>query len=228
MGTVADLLAAVVSPQPLLTFYDDGTGERTELSGITVGNWVAKTGNMLTDGYGLGAGETAVVRLPVHWQSAAVLLGCWSAGLRVDADGPADIGFAADPQLLDATDAGDRLLLGLHPFGLPLREVPAGFTDYVAEVRGFGDRYSPRAREADPATIARSQAELVAAARERAAQLAIPAGTRLLLDVDTHADPLDWLLAPLAVGASTVLCRRLDRSRLDDRASSEQVGLVLA
>lgn len=225
MANLAAVLSAAISAQPLLTFYDDGTGERTELSGITLGNWVAKTGNMLTDGYGLAAPDVALVRLPVHWQSAAVLLGCWSTGLRVVSDGPAEIGFADTAQPLDA---GERLLLGLHPFGLPLREVPAGWTDYVAEVRGFGDQYAPRVRDTDPATAVLSQAELAEAALERAHLLAIPTGSRVLLDVDARPDPLDWLLAPLAVGASMVLCRNLDRSRIDTRASTEKVGLVLA
>jgi uncharacterized protein (TIGR03089 family) len=228
MGTIARLLDAAVSPQPLLTFYDDGTGERTELSGITLGNWVAKTGNLLTDGYGLGSGDAALIRLPVHWQSAAVLLGCWSAGLRVVDQGPADIGFAAPETVGDGLDAGDRLLVGLHPFGLPTRDLPAGWSDYTVEARGHGDRYAAPARDADPATELLSQAELVAAAAERAHLWAIPTGTRVLFDVDAHPQPLDWLLAPLAVGASTVLCRRLDRARLDDRATAEQVGLVLA
>jgi uncharacterized protein (TIGR03089 family) len=228
MRTVPELFALSVSAQPLVTFYDDATGERTELSGITVGNWVAKTGNLLTDGYGLGSGDRAAVRLPVHWQSAAVLLGCWSAGLLVADAGPADIGFAADAADLQPADAPDRLLVGLHPFGLPSRQVPAGWTDYTGEVRGHGDHYRPTAGPADPATAGRTQQELVDAARERAAQLAVPAGTRVLIDTDLHPDPVEWLLAPLAVGASMVLCRRLDRSRLDDRITTEQVGLALA
>ncbi len=231
MATIPALLDAAVSAQPLVTFYDDGTGERTELSGITVGNWVAKTGNLLVDGYGLGTGDVALVRLPVHWQSAVVLLGCWSAGLRVVAHGPAEVGFAAPADGGAAPgdlDAGDRLLVGLHPFALPLRSVPAGWADYAAEVRGHGDHFRSPAGPQDPATPLHSQQELVAAATERAHLLAIPAGTRVLLDVDAHPEPLDWLLAPLAVGASTVLCRRLDRTRLDERAAAEQVGLVLA
>jgi len=32
---------------PLMTFYDDATGERTELSGATLANWVSKTANLL-------------------------------------------------------------------------------------------------------------------------------------------------------------------------------------
>src|SRR6266545_3289259 len=85
--TVAGALAAAVAvdpTRPLLTYYDDATGERTELSGATLDNWAAKTANLLVDGCGLTAGDRAAVLLPPHWQSAAVLLGCWSAGLVVE------------------------------------------------------------------------------------------------------------------------------------------------
>src|SRR6185369_11439145 len=106
-----------------------------------------------------------LVALPVHWQSAVILLGCWSAGLRVLAPGAdggaADIAFAAEPSALDGSPVGDRLLVSLHPFGLPARELPDGWSDYLADVRGYGDRYPPRGGAADPATAGLTQAELV-------------------------------------------------------------------
>src|SRR4051812_48467611 len=51
---------------PLVTFYDDATGERAELSAKSLGNWVAKTYSLLSDSLGLGPGDTAQLRLPVH------------------------------------------------------------------------------------------------------------------------------------------------------------------
>src|SRR3954454_11291772 len=66
---------------PLLTWYDDATGDRTELSGATLDNWVSKTANLLVDGLGLGSGDTAAVLLPPHWQTAAIVLGVSSADL---------------------------------------------------------------------------------------------------------------------------------------------------
>ena len=41
-GLLADALRADPG-RPLITFYDDATGERVELSVATFGNWVAKT-----------------------------------------------------------------------------------------------------------------------------------------------------------------------------------------
>src|SRR3954447_10787830 len=69
---------------PLVTFYDDASGDRTELSGATVDNWVAKTANLLVDGAGRGPGDAAAVLLPPHWQTAAILLGAWAAGLAAE------------------------------------------------------------------------------------------------------------------------------------------------
>jgi uncharacterized protein (TIGR03089 family) len=77
----ADLLAATVRREPaapLITYYDDATAERVELSAATLANWVAKTGNLLQDEFDVGPGSTVAVSLPVHWQTAAVLLAVWS------------------------------------------------------------------------------------------------------------------------------------------------------
>src|SRR2546430_5289281 len=98
MTTVGQLLAAAVAAdptRPLLTWYDDGTGERTELSGATLANWVAKTANLLVDGVGLDPGDRAAALLPPHWQTAAVLLGCWAGGVDVSLSAwPAEDGIA--------------------------------------------------------------------------------------------------------------------------------------
>ncbi|NEB75744.1 TIGR03089 family protein, partial [Streptomyces sp. SID14478] len=48
--TPAALLQAALAAdpgRPLVTFYDDATGERVELSVATFANWVAKTANLL-------------------------------------------------------------------------------------------------------------------------------------------------------------------------------------
>src|ERR1051326_1381794 len=95
--TIPQALASSVRQDPttpLLTFYDDATGDRTELSGATLDNWVAKTANLLVDGAGLGEGDMVAVLLPPHWQTAAILLGASVAGLAADLGG--------NPQPVDA------------------------------------------------------------------------------------------------------------------------------
>ncbi|GIF60625.1 TIGR03089 family protein [Asanoa iriomotensis] len=195
-----------------MTWYDDATGERTELSGATLDNWVEKTANLLVDGSGLGDGDQAGVLLPPHWQTAAVLLGCWAAGVRpIATPAPVDVLFAAEARIAEADgwSAGDRFALNLHPFALPMRDVPAGWQDYTVAVRAFGDVFPayPRGaadwRQDDP--------------------FGLKPGDRVLIDAARHPDPADWLLAPLAAGASIVLCGNLDRAKLAGRIAGEQV-----
>ena len=221
--------------RPLLTYYDDATNERTELSGATLGNWVAKTANMLVDECGTEPGQWAAVGLPPHWQTAAVLLGCWTAGLAVTRHrDAADVAFVFVDDANDEWPAADRFALGLHPLALPLREVPDGWLDYTSTVRTHGDHFFP-AQPVDSSTMAwrhegaveLTQADLCARAVARAAELGIAAGDRVLIDVGTHPDPVDWLLAPLAAGASTVACGHLDATKLDARVGAELVTVVV-
>jgi uncharacterized protein (TIGR03089 family) len=236
--TLPALLAAALHADPagpLLTFYDDHTGERVELSSSTLDNWVAKTANLLVDDAGLGPGDRAAVLLPPHWQTAAVLLGCWAAGLAVTTEpAEADVAFAAADRATEAlgTGAADVYLLSLAPLGARLREVPAGAQDYAAEVPGHGDHF-PGGR-VTPLTPALSEggeetghAAAVATATARAGELGLGPGDRLLVVESPHTAPLDWLLAPLAAGASLVLVRGADPAALPRRAADERVTVTL-
>ncbi|MEV5821439.1 TIGR03089 family protein, partial [Micromonospora haikouensis] len=71
-------------------------------------------------------------------------------------------------------------------------------------------------------------AELLGRAAARVAELGLTRGDRVLLDVTAHPDPVDWLLAPLVAGASTVLCANADPARLPARAETERVTRTLA
>ena len=79
---------------PRITYYDDATGERIELSTATLANWAAKTGNLLRDELGAGPASRIAVLLPAHWQTAAVLFGIWWIGAEV----VLDVGWSADGQ----------------------------------------------------------------------------------------------------------------------------------
>lgn len=212
--------------RPLITYYDDATGERTELSGATLANWVAKTANLLVDGLGLGPGQTAAVRLPPHWQTAAVLLGCWLVGLTVDltGDGRTDVAFVTAPSSApDAAgpEADEVYALALDPLGQPFRPgPPPGTTDFIVEMRPHGDRLPPVA--ATPDQVALADGTRHRALLEQARRSSIPTAERVLIDADTHPDPVVWLVAPLAAGASVVLCRHLDPTRLSARLATER------
>jgi uncharacterized protein (TIGR03089 family) len=227
--TVTDALLAPVlaadARRPLITFYDDATGERLEFSGETLANWVAKTANLLRDECDVEPGTQVTVALPAHWQKAVALLGAWWCGAHVVEAGAAAVALV-DAEHLDATA---DLVVGfsLDAFGRPLAELPADAVDYASEVRMHGDHFTPDpVAGADPALGTHSVDDLVERSRRRAAELGYGADTRLLSTADwpVAADGglVDGLLAVLAGGGSVVQVRHADLSALDRRAEAER------
>jgi uncharacterized protein (TIGR03089 family) len=244
----ADLLTAALRREPaapLITHYDDATGERVELSAITLDNWVAKTANLLQDEFDVGSGSTVAVALPVHWQTAAVLLAVWGCGAAVvdtatedpDRLDGVDVVLAAQDRLEALADAGATELLGLslHPLGMGMTGYAGPARDFALEVRAHGDQFFPY-QSPDPAApglrigaLELSLGGLTDAARELAGRLGLAAGDRILVDERTavEAGPVAWLLAPLAAGASLVLCRNPVEDGLAHRAATERVTATL-
>lgn len=146
MDLTSLLLGDANNPAPRVTYYDDASGERIELSTVTLANWAAKTANMLRDEFGAGPGSTVAVRLPAHWQTAGVLLGIWWAGAEVVLGGEdnADVAFCT---LGDEPDADEVCVLSLDAFGRSVPDLPLGLTDYSTAVRVHGDRFSPAGAE---------------------------------------------------------------------------------
>lgn len=235
--------------RPLLTYCDDATGERVELTAAELGGLAARTAGLLRADCGLDTGSRVAVLLPPHWQTAAVLLGAWSIGAAVSFRPWATAGLAPvgqgenDPldalfvsrQRLDSwleqvPEARHRYVLGLTPGGVPLDEVPDGYRDFVAEASrhpaslpAYGSFGSTDAASPDGTTY-RQWGGL---ARGVADQLGLRAGDKLLVDVAKHEQPVMWLLTPLAAGASVVLCANLDRADLDARIAAEGVTRVI-
>ncbi len=217
---------------PRITYYDDATGERIELSAATLANWAAKTGNLLRDELGAGPASRVAVLLPAHWQTAAVLFGVWWTGAEVVLDsGPADIALCTAERLDEADSAvagGEVAVLSLDPFGRPAPDLPIGVTDYATAVRVHGDQIIPE-RRPGPALAGRSTDELLAECERSAAARGLTAMDRVL-SVAQWAEPnalTDGLLAILATGASLVQVANADPSALPRRIETEKVTRVL-
>lgn len=222
--------------RPLLTYYDDTTGERTELSATTLDNWVAKTANMLRDDLDVQPGDRVAVLLPAHWQTAAVLLAIWAVG-AVACDQPAGaVATFCDPARIAVAGGGEVVVLSLAPLGRGLDTVPPGVVDYAVEVRAHADRFVPTATVgADSPALDRgsdllSGRELVARASGRAEELGLRIGDRVLSTLPWNG-PDDWVdgwLAPLAAGASLVQCvGSTDTALLSRRATAERVTTTI-
>ncbi|GAA2707041.1 TIGR03089 family protein [Micromonospora olivasterospora] len=247
LPTVAAQVAPTEGEPPLLTYLDDATGERVELTAGQLGDWAARTAGLLRDGCGLGPGSRVAVLLPPHWRTAAVLLGAWSVGMAVSfrprataglpvlepgGDQPYDAVFVTperlDDWLEDVPDGVHRYLVGAGAG--PLADVPVGWLDWSNEVLRHTDTPPDHAavRPSDAATPdGTSIGEYGRVAAEVAQQLDLRAGDRLLVDAAEHEQPLKWLLAPLSVGASVVVCANLDPARRDARIAAEHPIRVL-
>ena len=249
-STFPELLAGQLrqdGSRPLVTFYDDASGERVELSVVTFANWVAKTSGVIQDDFGLERGDTVLVDLPTHWLAPVWLGACWSTGLVITtgpATGPAP-GPAAEPPAgpalvvcgpdrLEEHAASGRpvVALSLLPMGRRFTEpLPDGVVDFGVVVWGQPDAfvaYDPP----EPDDVAwsgtgspRSQRELLGTA---ATQPWSAPGTRLLTDVaPTSEAGIDAFLGPLLSGGGTVWVRHPDSTRWQRRAESEQATSVL-
>ena len=216
---------------PRITYYDDATGERIELSTATLANWAAKTANLLRDEMGATPGSRVAVLLPAHWQTAAVLFGVWWIGCEVVPAGSenpeADIALCTADRLDEADAAvgmGEIAVLSLDPFGKPVPDLPVGVTDYATSVRVHGDQIVPE-RVPGPALDGRSVDDVLAAARASAAAQGLTPEDRIMSTAawETADDIVEHLLAVYVVGASLVQVANPDPDLLDRRRQTEKL-----
>jgi uncharacterized protein (TIGR03089 family) len=229
------LRSGTAAARPLITFYDDATGERVELSGTTTANWAAKAANLLREECDVEPGTPVAMLLPAHWQTAAVLLAAWWCGAEVvtepgdaewvlcDAD-RVDIALASEP-------AGGVVALSLDAFGKGVPGLPAGVVDFATEVRLAGDEFAPwePVPETAPALDGAAIGDVLAAARARAGELGLSRSDRVLstLEWNTATGLRDGLLAVLAAEASLVQVRNPDEAALGRRAAAERTTVRL-
>ncbi len=212
---------------PRITFYDDATGERIELSTATLANWAAKTGNLLRDEMGATPSSRVAVLLPAHWQTAAVLFGIWWIGAEVVLEGEADIALCTADRIDEADAAvglGEIAVLSLDPFGKAVPDLAVGLTDYATAVRVHGDQIVPE-RAPGPALGGRSPDDVLAAARASATAQGITGSDRVLSTArwETADDVIERLLALYVVGASLVLVANPDAGLAERRWQTEKL-----
>jgi uncharacterized protein (TIGR03089 family) len=228
--TFADLLGRILRTdpgRPLVTFYDDATGERVELSGTTYANWVAKTASLLVEELDIERGSRVLLDLPAHWLGPVFLGAVWQVGAEVvvpDATSTdADLVVTGPDRLASYADGPAPVLASaLLPLGVRFREpLPAGVHDFGLEVWSQPDAFVPW----DPA-----QADDTVHAGLTFGELPLSgpwSGQRLL----TTANPVTVpavLLQPVVGGGSLVLVRnalpeRLEVLRAQERVSAEHL-----
>lgn len=237
MSTPAELFRANTYPdpgRPFLTYYDDAKSARVELSWTTAENAVAKTANLILDELEVQPGDRVALWLPTHWQTVVWYLACWTAGV-VAAPGldPTHADCAvAGPDSIDATGgcAGPRVLVGLHPLGLPGDPPPPGVLDHARLAPSQPDRFAGAPVAPDAPALLRageelSGVQLCAEAAGACAQWGLDRSSRVLLtaDLNTEAGLVAAVLAPLSVGAAAVLVANPDPALAVERIQAERI-----
>lgn len=184
--------------RPFLTWYDDGSGERIELSVATAANWAVKAANQLLDDHGVDAGDPVTIDAPSHWLGFVAALGIWTAGAAVDLS-TAPVALPGDPAEF-------------------MRLVLAQPDDFI----GLEPSPNEAALIAGPRTW--TAGELDAAARHAVAQHDLAAGTRVLstMPLDSVHGLDASLLVPLAAHGSIVFVANADPAKLTAKAQTEK------
>ncbi len=218
---------------PLLTYYDDATGERIELSYATFDNWASKTANLLVEDLDVASGDTVGLALRGHWTAAVVTAAAWKVGAAVAfLDPPAeDAPRALRPEVIVAhednaqrfADSPARLVVVGAGMGGRLTRDGVDGVAFGDEVLAFADDYDDPAVTRDAPALrhgatTRTQGELL---DEAAGQLS--ASDRILTTRPFDAGSVvATLVAPLVAGASVVWCRNADPGALASRAAAER------
>jgi uncharacterized protein (TIGR03089 family) len=233
-GAIATLLRTDPA-RPLVTFYDDATGERVELSVATYANWVAKTAGLAQDELDAERGGLLLLDLPTHWLGAVWLGAAWALGLTVTDDpelaAEADLVVCGPDRVSAYAEQAGRVpvvAISLRPLGGRFTDpLPTGVVDYGAVVLAQPDAFvaddPPDAEDAAwrDAGGTSTQAELLA---EAAGSGVVGAEGRLLTDANPCSRAgLVTLLAPVVLRGGTVWVRHPDPDAWRDRAAQERV-----
>ncbi|MFI2103340.1 TIGR03089 family protein [Isoptericola sp. NPDC019693] len=215
--TISQVLARVLSDpgRPRLTWYGDG-GERVELSGAVLQNWVSKTVNLLVEEFDAAPGTVVTLDLPAHWRSVLWSLAAWRCGATVELAGASpetagDVVVTSRPAawapVLTGPGAADLVAVALPALARSFDgDLPPGAVDAAGAVMTYGDVIG-WAPETDAAAVALDAG--ATAGQVAFADLVPDGGTpgaRVLVDGARPLGPLlRELLAVWAADGSVVL-----------------------
>lgn len=221
----ADLLAHLRRDEtaPRVTFYDDTPGptrgERIELSGKVLANWVAKAGNLLQEEFDAAPGTSIGVDLPPqHWRTLYWALATWSVGATLSDSRDADVLITDDPRQGDG-----QIVVTLAALArASTAAVPDGAIDEAAQLSSYDDHFDAwaAADDADPAIS-------VADTSVTYADLVPPLTTdarRVWVSASSLTGVLRDTLRVWATGGGVVLIRNPDEQAVEGRLRAEGAG----
>jgi uncharacterized protein (TIGR03089 family) len=204
--------------RPRLTWYGPD-GERIELSGHVLDNWVTKTTNLLVEEFSAGPGTRVVVDLPVHWRTVVWCFAAWRAGACVELPAaqspvPADLSTVVvtdRPERHVGTGTGEIVAVALPALARSFPgDLPRGAVDAAGAVMTYGDvlTWLPEADVSAPALVAGATTVDHAGLLGWAASAATASEGRVLLTPaqDALLEVLATVLTVYAARGSVVLC----------------------
>lgn len=217
--------------RPRVTWYGDD-GERVELSGAVLLNWVTKTTNLLVEEYDAGPSTQVLLDLPAHWRTLVWALAVWRTGACVRTPGPD--GAAADVVVTDRPDehpgATELVVVTLPALARAYPgTLPPGAVDAAAAVMTYGDTlgYVPAPDLHAPALADVPHGSLLArvpvpAPRSRALRAASP-GRVMPADLATAVGVLAADGSLVLVSAGTAAALHDDAARHERLTAQENV-----
>lgn len=168
---IADLQRLITRDpgRPRLTWYGDD-GERVELSGAVLHNWVNKTVNLLVEEFDAAPGTRVLLDLPPHWRAVVWALATWRTGATLVVPRPAEpptvvgqdaTGSMADADVVVTSGPASWESTGAQLVAVPLPalarrfdgHLPPGTIDAGSAVMTYGDQIG-WVEETDPDAVA--------------------------------------------------------------------------
>lgn len=110
--------ALLVRPgDPRITYYG-AVGERIEVSGHVLRQWVAKVANLMAEEADVAEGDEVLVAAPAHWLTVVAMGAAWALGAATRC------GCASAPGAVVVTDTADGLRDGAAESVLAMTLVP--------------------------------------------------------------------------------------------------------
>ena len=231
-GSIWPLAAHRARTAPSLPYLTsiDHEGMRTELSGTSMLNAVAKTAGALAAEAELEPGARIAMHLPWHWQRVVWTLAAWTAGAVIVEQGDAqhcELVVADFESALAFTEWSEPWVVSMHPLGLVDQSLPSSVIDATSLCRMQPDALlvepasgdGPALQLRDGTTVTRLEA--LTWVDERGA-----ADSRLLMNRRSAAGPAAWLLPalhPLLGSGAVILCDEADPELTAQREGATEV-----
>ena len=233
--TVADILRVITREpgRPRITWYGDD-GERVELSGAVLENWVNKTVNLLVEEFDAEPGTRVLLDLPPHWRTLVWAFGVWRVGAcLVTAGAEGDVVLTGEPS--NHPDRAQLVAVAMPALARGFDGVlPSGAVDANRAVMTYGDQIN-WAPQPDPGAWALTDVTHEGLRGWAAPSTARDEGERVLWEPLAPGEPgvLDLLRCGLdtlarggslvAVAPSTSLAMREDAARRTRLMDTERI-----